>query len=188
MSFIYSVFDGVFGDQKVRKDSVCSKHWFNSSEVKISKNKLIRNLISKYIESHNHPFSSIQISKYIKDLKRVKVSRSNRITYMKNNFRMSFKRVSSRPVQTFSQRNLQLKSIFLLEFVNLSNNDCIFVNVDEVIFSNSTKWNYSWRLKGKINVSSNISFTGSLAMFRAITSKGDWFFSNLTQSNNSEDL
>ena len=28
-------------------------------------------------------------------------------------------------------------------------------------------------LKGKVNVSSNISFTGSLAMFGAITSKGN---------------
>ena len=174
--------------RRFEKDSVCSKHWFNSSEVKISKSKLIRNLISKYIESHNHPFSSIQISKYIKDLAGVKVSRSNLITYMKNNLRMSFKRVSGRPVQAFSQRNLQLKSIFLLEFANLSNKDCIFVNVDEVIFSNSTKWNYSWGLKGKVNVSSNIGFTGSLGMFGAFTSKGDWFFSNLTQNNNSEEF
>ena len=61
-------------------------------------------------------------------------------------------------------------------------------NVDEVIFSNSTKLNYSWGFKGKVNVPSNIGFTGSLAMFRAITSKGVWSFSNLTQNNNSEEF
>ena len=133
-------------------------------------------------------FSSIQISKYIKDLAGVKVSRSNLITYTKSNLRMSFKRVSSQPVQAFSQRNLLLKSIFLLELANLSNNDCIFVNVDEVIFSNSTKRNYSWGLKRKVNMSSNIGFTESLALFGAITSKGDRFFSILTQNNNSEEF
>ena len=176
-------------DQKIRKkDPLCLKHWFNSSEVKIFKSKLIRNLIGKYIESHNHPLSSIQISKYIKDLAGVKVSRSNLITYMKSNLRMSFKKVSSQPVQAFSQRNLLLKSIFLLELANLSNNDCIFVNVDEVIFSNSTKRNYSWGLKRKVNMSSNIGFTESLALFGAITSKGDRFFSILTQNNNSEEF
>ena len=145
-------------------------------------------MIRKYIESHNHPFSSNQISKYIKDSVWVKVSRSDLMTYMKDNLRTSYKRVSSRPVQASSQRNLLLKSVFLLEFSNLINKDCILVNVDEVIFSNSTKWNYSWGLKGKVNVSSNIGFTESLAIFGAITSKGDWFFSNLTENNNSEEF
>ena len=76
----------------------------------------------------------------------------------------------------------------MLEFENLSKKECIFVNVDEVIFSNSTKLNYSWGFKEKVNVPSNIGFTGSLAMFRAITSKGVWSFSNLTQNNNSEEF
>ena len=43
-------------------------------------------------------------------------------------------------------------------------------------------------MKGKVNVSSNIGFTGSLDMFGAITFKGDWFYSYLTENNNSEEL
>ena len=125
-------------------DPVSLNHWFNSSESKISRSKSIRNLSRKYIEHLNHPFSSNRISKYIKDSTGAKVSRSELMTYIKDNLRMNFKRISSRPVQASSQRNLQLKSIFLLEFSNLIKNDCIFVDVDEVIFSNSTKWNYSW--------------------------------------------
>ena len=125
--------------RRFEDDPVSLKYWFNSSEAKISRSKSIRNLIRKYIESHSHPFSSNQISKYIKDSVGAKVSRSDLMTYMKDNLRMSYKRVSSSPVQASSQRNLQLKSVFLLEFSNLINKDCIFVNVDEVIFSNSTK-------------------------------------------------
>ena len=37
-----------------------------------------------------------------------------------------------------------------------------FFNVDEVIFLNWAKWNYSWGLKGKVNVSSNIGLQDHL--------------------------
>ena len=174
--------------RRLEDDPVSLKYWFNSSETKISRSKSIRNLIRKYIESHSHPCSSNQISKYIKDSVGSKVSKSDLMTYMKDNLWMSYKRVSSWPVQAISQRNLQLKSVFLLKLSNPINKDCIFVIVDEVIFSNSTKWIYSWGLKGKVNISSNIGFTWSLAMFGAITSKGDWFFSNLTENNNFEEF
>ena len=62
----------------------------------------------------------------------------------------------------------------------------MIVNIDEVLFSNKTKWNYSWTAKGKTTNSKNIMFSGSKSVIAAITSTGEWFRANLTNKNNSE--
>ena len=60
----------------------------------------------------------------------------------------------------------------------------VIVNVDEVLLSNSTKTNYSWASKGKTKIVQSISFKGSQALIRAITSRGRWFISRLHSHNN----
>ena len=179
----YSTVNSVI--RNFENDPSRAKYWFSSTFATISKSKLIRNTINKFIQSYDKPFTSNQIIRYIKELTGADISRLELISYMKNFLKMSYKRVSSRPIQANSKRNMLLKSIFLLEFANIVNKQFIFVNIDEVIFSNTTKWNYSWSFRGKGCTKDNITFTGSLAVFGAITSKGDWFFSNLIRHNNS---
>ena len=67
---------------RFENDPVSSKHWFNSSETKISRSKSIRNLIRKCIEFHNYQFSSKQISKYLKDSVGTKVLRLDLMIYL----------------------------------------------------------------------------------------------------------
>ena len=182
----YSTVNSVI--RNFENDPAATKGWFSSGFATISKSKSIRNVVNKFIQSHNKPFTSNQITRYVKELTGAEISRSEVIDYMKKNLKMSFKRVSSRPIKANSNRNMLLKSVFLLEFANIVNQEYIFVNVDEVIFSNATKWNYSWGFRSKDNTKSNIMFAGSIAVFGTITSKGDWFFSNLVKHNNSEEF
>ena len=65
-------------------------------------------------------------------------------------------------------------------------NDYLFISIDEVLFSNKTKYNYSWMPKGETSRLENTHFKGSKSLIAAITSKGDWFYSSLTSTNNSK--
>ena len=106
--------------------------------------------------------------------------------YMKNQLRLSFRRASGHPFQADLSRNKCLKTLFWLEFRNLWSGWQVFVNIDKVIFSNSTKHSYSWNIKGGINTVPNINFIGSLSMIGSITSTGEMFFSYLKTTNNSQ--
>ena len=59
----------------------------------------------------------------------------------------------------------------------------MIVNIDETLFSRSTKINYSWTKRGIEWAVNNSAFVGSISL---ITNKGDWFVSNLLSQNNSD--
>ena len=75
--------------------------------------------------------------------------------------------------------------MFWIEFASNIDAFNVFINIDEVIFSTSTKINYSWTIKGNQNLAYNSNFKGSSALIGAITSQGDWFFSPLNSKSNS---
>ena len=62
------------------------------------------------------------------------------------------------------------------------------MSIDEILFSNSAKINYSWIANNKTNIWSNSSFQGFLLIITAITCKGDWFNSNLIFNENSDNF
>ena len=65
------------------------------------------------------------------------------------------------------------------------NSQIVVVNIDETLFSNFTKNNYSWATKGRSALWQNILFTESISMIAAITSRGELNYSTLVQNNNS---
>lgn len=116
----------------------------------------------------------------------MELSYTSIIHYLKEELHMTFRRVSSRPVLENQDYIELLKIVFCIEFSNIWQPDQVYVNIDEVTFSKSTRINYSWALKNTSNNSANISFKGSLNLIGAITSRGDWFFSTLNKINNSK--
>ena len=130
-------------------------------------------------------YDSVNIHNYLKQTLGLNIARSSITSHLKNHFNYSFKRVSSRPILADPIRWIILKAIFWAEFGNIMEDRLVYVNVDEVLFTKSTKINYSWGKSGRQIIVSNISFVGSLAMICAITSRGGWFFSPLTSKNNS---
>ena len=96
------------------------------------------------------------------------MSRRDIINCMKEQLNFSFKKVSSRVIIEDQQRVYLFKIIFCFEFANLLKN-LVIMNIDEVLFNNSTKSNYSWGLKGSSTIVHNISFKGSQSLIGTIT-------------------
>ena len=68
---------------------------------------------------------------------------------LKSKLLFSFKRCSTRPI-TLNWKILKLKKIlFLVRLSKMINRQSILTNVDESVFSRSTKANYSWPRKGE---------------------------------------
>ena len=65
------------------------------------------------------------------------------------------------------------------------NSKIVVVNIDENLFSNFTKNNYSCATKGRSAWWQNILFTESISIIAAITSRGELNYSTLVQNNNS---
>ena len=79
-----------------------------------------------------------------------------------------------------------MKHLFVIEFSNIVDRSKVFVNIDEVNFSRSTKINYSWSKRGETWVMNNASLEGSASFIGAITSLGYWCMTKLYSTNNSE--
>ena len=87
------------------------------------------------------------------------------------------------------ERALRLKAlrkVYAIEFANIIDSSKLIVNIDEVVFSKSTKINYSWISKGYTKFWNNTSFTESLSLILSITNQRDWYASNLTSLNNTD--
>ena len=105
---------------------------------------------------------------------------------LKNYMNFSFKKCSSRPIIQDCFKSNLIRTLHTEEFINFWNEDLLFVNVDEVLFTDKTKQQYSWLPRGKCSNAGNILFSGSKSMVVAITSNGDWFSTYLTQNNRSD--
>ena len=172
--------------REYEKDPAQTWTWFKAKYVEIPNWNRVEESLREYVESASNVFSSIDVQKYIKDINGLDLSRRDVTNYMKNQLGFSFRRVSGRPLQVDLPKNKYFKTMFWLEFGNLWTGSQVFVNIDEVIFSHSTKHNYSWMKRGEGNTVSNIAFRGSLSMIGSITSTGEMFFYKLKSTNNSQ--
>ena len=68
---------------------------------------------------------------------------------MKQNLGISYKKGPSRPLEYESNKSKIVKKLFAIEFSHILRSDYLFINIDEVLFSNKTKHSYSWMPKGK---------------------------------------
>ena len=106
--------------------------------------------------------------------------------FIKTQLNLSYKKCSSRQILKEPLRLKALRKVYAIEFANIIDSSKLIVNIDEVVFSKSTKINYSWISKGYSKFWNNTSFTGSLSLILSITNQGDWYASNLTSLNNTD--
>ena len=100
------------------------------------------------------------------------VDRDIIIKILKEKLHYSFKRCSHRPLKHERRSSKFKKILFSVKICKMKNKSTILVNVDESIFSSSTKSNYSWGKKGfPLNILS-IIFKGSISIVSAIISNG----------------
>ena len=105
---------------------------------------------------------------------------------LKDKLKLRIKKWSSRPANIDSFRFSLIRMLHSLELINIWEEDTLFININEVLFSNKTKQEYSWVPKGKWGKIGNILFSGSKSLIVAITSNGDWFATYLLWNNNSD--
>ena len=93
---------------------------------------------------------------------------------MKNQMKMSFKRVKSRPTSVNLNKIKLIRSLFAVKLSKEIIVKTLLINVDESSINRFVKTNYSWGCKGKPIEWKNSSFTGSINWILAICSNGSW--------------
>ena len=150
-----------------------SSNWFESTTVRVSESKIIKKAIVSYVNKSSNVFNYADIARYIEQTFNVTLQKRSIIIFLKNDMNMSYRKALSRPWKPNSCTSQIFKVLFCIEFANNIDLFHVLVNIDEVLFSRSTKTNYTWMEKGSQNIWYNSSFTGSLSLIGAITSLGD---------------
>ena len=149
-------------------------------------NDVVVEYINYYWKHNKECFTSNDVKlKLYSDLE-IKISNKQITEILKNNLRKSYKKGSSRPSCHDSNKNSLTQKLYALEFINLWESNYLFINIDEVLFSNKTKFNYSWLSKGVSGSLKNTIFKWSKSMIAAISSVGKWLISELDCKNNSD--
>ena len=131
---------------------------FQPKPVNLLKWERVQKKVVEYIKSQSGVFNSRDVQKYIKTTTGVNVNQQSIIVFMKSILGMTYKRVSSRPVMKIPYSIILKKVLFWLEYAHMIKQEHVIVNIDETLFSKSTKINYSWSSKRRDNIVNNISF------------------------------
>ena len=81
---------------------------------------------------------------------------------MKNELRMSFKKVKPRPNNIDFDILKASRQLFAVKFTQLMTAQTIVINIDKTLFSRRIQNNYSWSYKGVLYEAKNSPFTGSI--------------------------
>ena len=134
--------------QSFHRDDRFISDLFKPRQVDLLKWQSARGLALKYIREQNSPFNSTDIKKYIEATAKIKISHQSMLRYLKTVLHMTYRRVSSRPVYKDPSFIKLMQITFWIEYINKVTPDIVVVNIDETLFSNNTKYNYSWTIKG----------------------------------------
>ena len=120
-----------------------SSNWFESTTVRASESKIIKKAIVSYVNKSSNVFNSADIARYIEQTFNVTLQKRSIIKFLKNDMNMSYWKASSRPWKSNFCTNQIFKVLFCIEFANNIDPFDVLVNIDEVLFSRSTKTNYT---------------------------------------------
>ena len=161
---------------------------FRLLNVKLHKWAKAQQKIVKYIKAQSGVFISTSLKHYIETETVITICKQSKASFLRSSLGLSYKRVASRLTKSNIPETKLKKIIFWLEFANLIKPEHILLNIDETLFSKSTKINYSWTMKGVEASVTNSTLIGSLSLLAAITNRGDWYISNLLSRNNSDNF
>ena len=161
---------------------------FKFRKVRIQKWRRAQVKTLEFIKFQSGVFNSANIKHYIKTETGVDINQQSITSYLKRILGLSYKRISSRPSGSSISQTTLKRILFWLEFANLIRSEHVIVNIDETLFSRSTKINYSCTKRGIEWAVNNSAFVGSISLIAAIANKGDWFVSNLLSQNNSDNI
>jgi hypothetical protein len=94
--------------------------------------------------------------------------------FIKEEWKYSFKRGSSRPTKSIQDYTVVSKSIFWSKLLLQIYRRKIIINIDEWGFNKSVKQHYSWLPRGVGNSILNDNYKGSCNLILAILNTGEW--------------
>ena len=146
------------------------KELFKQKLVDLQFWKRTQRVVLEFIKYNEYPYNWSILQKLVYRETGIQLSKQSVLWFLKNDLNLLFKRISSRLVKD-NDKIVRLKRIiFCVEYSNMINSKIVVVNIDETLFSNFTKNNYSWATKGRSAWWQNILFTESISMIAAITS------------------
>ena len=174
---------------KIKRNEL-SQLWRGRSDLLIkvfgTERKTLIKELQKFVKNPNAAFNSHSITNHVNRV----LSRNYKPYYirnlMKNELRMSFKKVKPRPNNIdfdILKASLQL---FAVKFTQLMTAQTIVINIYETLFSRSIQNNYSWSYKGVPYKAKNSPFTGSINWIMSICSWGSWFLLLTNHTSNSD--
>ena len=95
---------------------------------------------------------------------------------MKDDCRVSYRRLSSRPKYVENSNLLQSRALFCTKFLMSLNSNTLIINVDESIINRNLKLNYSWGIKGVEKECQNEFVTKSINLILALLSNVTWIW------------
>ena len=142
----------------------------------IRQSNLINVAIKEYAGLKKYPFSARDISSYFhQKYNRVRILPKFVRDILRNNLGMSYKLGKSLLVSYRKSNTDLLKALFSLKVWKIIDRFKLLINIDETMFSRSTKASHSWSTKGKEWALMNIWYSNSTSLITAITSNGDVF-------------
>ena len=146
----------------------------------------INESIRQFSSETKYPYTARDVSTYLRRKHNIKIYPSTVRKIMKESLGLSFKLGKSRPVKYKETSIILMKSLFSIKISKILNNYETLINIDETIFSRSTKQTRSWSFKSEETNLMNICFSNSTSLITAITSFGDVFAANIWGSVRSE--
>ena len=115
----------------------------------IQQSSLINVAIKLYTGLTKYSFSARDISSYLHQKYRARILSALVRDILRNNLGMSYKLWKSQPMSYCKSNTDLLKALFSLKVCKIIDRFELLINIDETMFSRSTKASYSWSTNGK---------------------------------------
>ena len=143
--------------------------------------KLIK-VVSEFHRKSNSPYLTKDVSKYESSRFNMNIPIHVIKETISKILNLSFKKGKSRKIRLDSMKQSHIKCLFAVKLVKAMNDFSILINIDETLFSRTTRPSYSWLERGKEWSIGNIWCTNSTSLITAITSTGSVYASSISDS------
>ena len=168
---LYSALNKIKGSSWLK---IKNSRWRKLIKLNNDEKDVLINLIKEYILKTTTTVTAKEITNHINLVQQKSYSTKYIRSFMKDQVRLSFKRVKPRPSNIDFERLNLIRSLFAVKFSKLITRETLIINIDESSINRHTKDQYSWGFKGKHIEAKNTCIRGSVRMIKAICSNGSW--------------
>ena len=145
--------------EKCNEDWKSDKRW-QSIKWNTEYSHIILEYIHYFIRTIDSTFVAEDKKKKIKYDLRIQMELNDIRSVLKNKLNLRFKKWSPRPINIDQLKFSLIRTLHAIEFTSIWEDDTLFINIDEVLFSNKTKQEYSWIPKGRWGKIGNVLYSG----------------------------